>query len=243
MNATSIYELARARVGDTCLSSVPSAVPPELGRSAFCRGCRFDFDSVSVASPAASAETVTRRPISNRLTGRQWVGTGAVLLVGLALIGNLGKPVGDPTRAAQDVVPTAQTANAAPTPNTTPWATVKPALAPTGPTETAKVVGIVDGDTIVVALGGKNVKLRYIGMDTPEDVDPNSPVEPMSREAAAANTRLVAGKTVVLEKDVSGNGPVRQVAALRLAPRRLDVGSRQSRARSPGPCLGRDVPA
>ena len=88
-------------------------------------------------------------------------------------------------------------------PASTPWATVKPALAPTGPTETAKVVRIVDGDTIVVALGGKNVKVRYIGMDTPEDVDPNSPVEPMSREAAAANTTLVAGKTVVIERDVS----------------------------------------
>jgi micrococcal nuclease len=88
-------------------------------------------------------------------------------------------------------------------PAASPWATVKPAFAPTGPTEAAKVVRIVDGDTIVVAIGGKNYKLRYIGMDTPEDVKPDSPVEPMSREAAAANTRLVAGKTVVLEKDVS----------------------------------------
>jgi micrococcal nuclease len=92
---------------------------------------------------------------------------------------------------------------AAASPTPTFFATVKPALAPTGPTETAKVVRIVDGDTIVVALGGRNLKLRYIGMDTPEDVDPNSPVEPMSREAAAANAALVAGKTVVLEKDVS----------------------------------------
>ncbi len=66
-----------------------------------------------------------------------------------------------------------------------------------------KVIRIVDGDTIVVSIGGKNVKVRYIGMDTPEDVDPNKPVEPMSREAAAANDMLVTGKTVVLEKDVS----------------------------------------
>ena len=88
-------------------------------------------------------------------------------------------------------------------PTDTPWATVKPALEPTGPTENAKVVRIVDGDTIVVSLGGKNVKVRYIGMDTPEEVDPESPVEPMSREAAAANTKLVSGKTVVMEQDVS----------------------------------------
>src|SRR5439155_1440086 len=82
-------------------------------------------------------------------------------------------------------------------------ATVKPARAPTGPTQTATVIRIVDGDTIVVSIEGKDFKLRYIGMDTPEDVDPNSPVEPMSREAAAANQKLVAGKTVLLEKDVS----------------------------------------
>jgi micrococcal nuclease len=85
----------------------------------------------------------------------------------------------------------------------TPFAVAKPLPAPTGPIETAKVVRIVDGDTIVVSIKGKSFKVRYIGMDTPEDVDPNSPVEPMSREAAAANAKLVNGKTVVLEKDVS----------------------------------------
>jgi micrococcal nuclease len=85
----------------------------------------------------------------------------------------------------------------------TPFATVDPALAPSGKIQKAKVVRIVDGDTIVVALNGKNVKVRYIGMDTSEDVDPKLPVQPMSREAATANTKLVAGKTVVMEKDVS----------------------------------------
>jgi micrococcal nuclease len=88
-------------------------------------------------------------------------------------------------------------------PNPTPSPTIEPGLTPTGPTQTARVVRIVDGDTIVVSMNGKNFKLRYIGMDTPEDVDPNSPVEPMGREAAAANQKLVAGRTVVLEKDVS----------------------------------------
>jgi micrococcal nuclease len=100
-------------------------------------------------------------------------------------------------------VPTTPIAAAAATAEPSPWATVKPGLSPTGPTEIATVVRIVDGDTIVVALNGKNLKLRYIGMDTPEDVDPNSPVEPMSREAAAANAMLVQGKEVVLERDVS----------------------------------------
>jgi micrococcal nuclease len=74
---------------------------------------------------------------------------------------------------------------------------------PTGKTTKAKVVRIVDGDTIVVAYGGKQYKVRYIGMDTPETVDPNSPVEWMGPQASAANSKLVAGKDVVLEKDVS----------------------------------------
>ena len=74
---------------------------------------------------------------------------------------------------------------------------------PTGPTETARVVRIVDGDTIIVRLAGRDQRLRYIGMDTPETVKPGSPVEWMGPEASKANAALVEGRTVVLEKDVS----------------------------------------
>ena len=74
---------------------------------------------------------------------------------------------------------------------------------PTGPTETAGVVRVVDGDTIVVRLAGQDRRLRYIGMDTPETVKPGSPVEWLGPEASRANEALVEGRTVVLEKDVS----------------------------------------
>ena len=74
---------------------------------------------------------------------------------------------------------------------------------PTGQTETARVVRVVDGDTIVVRLGGHDQRLRYIGMNTPETVKPGSPVEWMGPEASRANAALVAGQTVVLERDVS----------------------------------------
>ena len=40
-------------------------------------------------------------------------------------------------------------------------------------------------------------------MDTPESVKPDTPVEPMAKEASAANSKLVAGRSVVLERDVS----------------------------------------
>jgi endonuclease YncB( thermonuclease family) len=76
-------------------------------------------------------------------------------------------------------------------------------LAPVGPTTTAQVVDVVDGDTIKVDIGGEVFTVRYIGMDTPETVKPNTPVQWMGPEASAANKRLVAGQQVVLEKDVS----------------------------------------
>ena len=73
-------------------------------------------------------------------------------------------------------------------------------LKPTGPTQVAQVVSITDGDTIRVQVGGREYPVRYIGMDTPET---HFGVEPLGPEAADANARLVAGKQVVLEKDVS----------------------------------------
>ena len=67
----------------------------------------------------------------------------------------------------------------------------------------AKVVRIVDGDTIQVDINGYLYKVRYIGMDTPETVHPTKPVEYFGKEASEKNRELVEGKTVLLEKDVS----------------------------------------
>ncbi len=78
-----------------------------------------------------------------------------------------------------------------------------PAFAPDGPTVEARVDRVVDGDTIIVILAGQRQRLRYIGIDSPESVKPDTPVERMGREATAANQALVEGRTVVLETDVS----------------------------------------
>lgn len=67
----------------------------------------------------------------------------------------------------------------------------------------ARVVGVVDGDTIEVEIAGRTYKLRYIGVDTPETKKPDTPVQPYGPEASAFNEQLVSGKTVYLEKDVS----------------------------------------
>jgi micrococcal nuclease len=107
--------------------------------------------------------------------------------------------------AASSPSPTVTPPPSAPT-TPTPGPTFRPTtvpLAPTGPTQQAHVVRVVDGDTIRVRIDGQEHSLRYIGIDTPETVHPSRPVEWMGREASQANRQLVDGRTVVLEKDVS----------------------------------------
>src|SRR3972149_6716703 len=72
----------------------------------------------------------------------------------------------------------------APTGITTPIPTsrAEAGRGPNGPTESATVVRVIDGDTIVVDRGRGEEKLRYIGIDTPETVKPGSPVEGMGPE-------------------------------------------------------------
>jgi micrococcal nuclease len=67
----------------------------------------------------------------------------------------------------------------------------------------AQVTRVVDGDTIHVLIDGAEYRLRYIGIDTPETKHPTLGVEPFGPEASQANSELVEGKTVWLEKDVS----------------------------------------
>lgn len=65
------------------------------------------------------------------------------------------------------------------------------------------VTKVVDGDTIEVSINGAKQKVRYIGINTPETVDPRRAVECFGREASTENKRLVEGKEVVLKKDIS----------------------------------------
>ena len=54
-----------------------------------------------------------------------------------------------------------------------------------------QVVRVVDGDTIHVRIGDRIEKVRYIDMNPPELHHPTKSVEPLAREAAEANRRLV----------------------------------------------------
>lgn len=68
------------------------------------------------------------------------------------------------------------------------------------PKEIATVMRVIDGDT--VELSDKR-RVRYLGIDAPEVVDPGKPVECFGAEAREENKRLVSGKTIRLEKDIS----------------------------------------
>ncbi len=63
------------------------------------------------------------------------------------------------------------------------------------------VVKVVDGDTVDVAIEGTTTRLRLIGMDTPEVVDPRKPVQCFGREASAEGHALLDGQWVRLEYD------------------------------------------
>jgi micrococcal nuclease len=63
--------------------------------------------------------------------------------------------------------------------------------------ESAKVVRIIDGDTIDVKLNGDTYRVRYVGVNTPERD------EPCYSDATNANADLVEDQTVTLVRDVS----------------------------------------
>lgn len=80
----------------------------------------------------------------------------------------------------------------------------RPALPPfLSNSEIAEVSKVIDGDTIEVLINGEKYKLRYIGINTPETVDPRRSVECFGREASNENKRLVEGKRIYLQKDIS----------------------------------------
>ncbi len=66
----------------------------------------------------------------------------------------------------------------------------------------AKVERVVDGDTFIAAIAGRNERIRLIGVDTPETVDPDRPVQPYGKEASNFAKHMLSGRTVRLVGDV-----------------------------------------
>ncbi len=81
-------------------------------------------------------------------------------------------------------------------------APVSTAAGPSGGGDRATVVRVVDGDTLVVKISGRDERVRLIGIDTPESVKPNTPVQCFALEASARTKALLPGGTPVrLERD------------------------------------------
>jgi micrococcal nuclease len=65
----------------------------------------------------------------------------------------------------------------------------------------AKVERVVDGDTFIARVRSRRERIRVIGVDTPESVDPNRPDEPFGKEASDFAKHYLDGETVRLAGD------------------------------------------
>jgi micrococcal nuclease len=101
----------------------------------------------------------------------------AGLLIGTIFFGSSGKPVVESVSATSSV------------------AAVETASVPQPMADVYPVARVV--------MGGKNVKIRLIGLDTPETVDPRKPVQCFGKEASAKAKELLTVKSVRVEKDPS----------------------------------------
>lgn len=63
------------------------------------------------------------------------------------------------------------------------------------------VTKVTDGDTLHIDMEGRDEKVRLIGVNTPETVDPRRPVQCFGKEASERMKELAKGKLVRLEYD------------------------------------------
>ncbi len=66
-----------------------------------------------------------------------------------------------------------------------------------------RVVRVVDGDTFIVSIDGEDVRVRLIGVDTPESVHPNKEVEHFALEASDYLKHLLTNESVFFGYDQS----------------------------------------
>lgn len=67
--------------------------------------------------------------------------------------------------------------------------------------EQVALLRVVDGDTIDIERPCGNDRVRLIGINTPETVDPRRPVQCFGREATAHITELLNNKSIRIETD------------------------------------------
>lgn len=104
------------------------------------------------------------------------------------------------TESTMPLPPPGETTSPATNSSDQPLPSSTPASVPSG--DAATVTRVIDGDTIDVELRGRTVRVRIIGVDTPETKDPRRGVQCYGREASAFTTKLLLGKRVVLVYDL-----------------------------------------
>ena|SRR5947209_4206686 len=71
-----------------------------------------------------------------------------------------------------------------------------------GASRSVNVVHVVDGDTIEVVDRGRRETVRLLGVDTPETVHPDKPVQCYGPEASAYTKQRLEGRRVRIQHDV-----------------------------------------
>jgi len=89
-----------------------------------------------------------------------------------------------------------------------------------------KVVKVVDGDTFSVSFNNSTLKVRVLGINTPETVDPRRKVECFGKEASDKAKGLLTSQTVRLESDPSQGDKDKYGRLLRYVflPNNIDYG-------------------
>ncbi len=139
-----------------------------------------------------------KKPIA--LSTKAKVITGVVL--SFAFMGNVpSSPISTPPVEKTEVTPTT-TISVSPAVQAETRPEVTPTTEVSSTKTEAKMVKVVDGDTIDVEINGKTERIRIIGIDTPEVVDPRKPVECFGKEASDFAKEVMGNnKTVLLEAD------------------------------------------
>lgn len=165
--------------------------------------------SSRAAQPALPQATATPRQLAAVPPTLAPIAVPATLTVAPTTTATLPPPTHTPRPSPTAIPPTATALPpTAPPPTAVPPTEAPPPTAtPAGPgwpdgVVTATLLSVTDGDTVKVTLNGRTENVRLIGVDTPETVDPRSPVQCFGREASDyAKSALTPGLTVGLESD------------------------------------------
>ncbi len=173
---------------------------------------------VSCCALGVVGNLVNLQAARQRAEQRQQTSTAAALVTALPATSVLTTVAVAPTNAKPTLAPTSvpsapPTATTGPQPMISRATATAPAppptsvassmLAPPPDLPSAPVVRVVDGDTVDVRLDGQVARLRLIGIDTPETVDPRKPVQCFGREASAKAHELLDGQTITVEADTT----------------------------------------